>query len=721
MRTTPLLLILVLAAACMKVSRTRSDADLDWPVTGGEPGNSRYSPLAQIDRSNVRQLRVAWVHKTGDASSEGRTQIQATPIVVHGVLYATSPTLQVFALRAGTGEELWRFDPWVGRRAESHVNRGVAFWEEGNDRRIFVTAGARLYALDAASGQPILGFGTEGWVDLKAGLGRDVSRDYVIATSPGVVYGDLLIQGTRVSESEGAAPGHVRAYDVRTGRVRWTFHTIPQPGEYGHETWPVDAWRSAGGANSWMGMSVDVARGLVFVPTGSTTPDFYGGARAGQNLFGNSLVALDAATGKRVWHFQTVHHDIWDRDLPAAPHLVTVTHDGRRVDAVAQITKTGFIYVFDRATGAPLFPVHERPVPASTLIGERAWPTQPEPVKPAPIGRQRFTEADITDRTPEAHAAVLARFRTLRGGDEMWTPPSVEGTIIFPEYDGAGKWGGAAVDRETGVLYVNSADIPCIATMAPAATPVAGATPRSGHAVYASTCASCHGADRRGDRDRSPSLVDVGARLSAATVRDVIDRGRGFMPAFATLPDAERRAVADYLLGRDTLRVITGAGAGGGGSPHANEPAAPAGRAASPYKFTGYERWKDADGYPAVKPPWGTLAAIDLNTGERLWTVTLGEFPELTEKGVPPTGTPSYGGPIVTAGGLVLIAATQDERIRAFDKRTGALLWEAPLPAAGYATPSTYMVDGKQYLVIAAGGGKLGTKSGDAYVAFALP
>jgi quinoprotein glucose dehydrogenase len=449
----------------------------------------------------------------------------------------------------------------------------------------------------------------------------------------------------------------------------------------------------------------------VFVPTGSATPDFYGGARAGRNLFANSLVALDAATGTRVWHFQTVHHDIWDRDLPAPPNLVTVRHGGRRVDAVAQITKTGYVFVFDRATGRPLFPIVERRVPPSTLAGEQTWPTQPVPTKPAPFGRQRFTEADVTDRTPEAHAAVLARLRTLRGGAEMWTPPSVEGTVIFPEYDGAGKWGGAAVDPETGVLYVNEADIPCIATMAPTGV-AAGAAPRSGAAVYAGACAACHGANRRGG-DRAPPLVDVGKRLTASAVREVIDRGRGFMPPFSALPDAERRAVTDYLLGRATQRDD---------SPHAAEPAA-ASRVpnASPYRFTGYERWKDPDGYPAVKPPWGTLVAVDLNTGDRLWTVTLGSFPELVARGLPPTGTPSYGGPIVTAGGLVFIAATQDEKIRAFDKRTGALLWEAPLPAAGYATPATYSVGGKQYVVIAAGGGKLGTKSGDAYVAFALP
>ena len=715
---TPLILSsAVLAALALVVTGARSRSpqrvdDVDWTVTGGEPGNSRYSPLAQIDRSNVRQLRVTWIHRTGDASAEGRTQIQATPIVVHGTLYSTSPTLQVFALHAGTGQELWRFDPWVGRRPESHVNRGVAYWEAGNDRRIFVSAGARLFALDAATGRPIPAFGNDGWIDLAAGLGRDVSGTYLVATSPGVVYGDLLIQGTRVSEGEGAAPGHVRAYDVRTGKVRWTFHTIPQPGEFGHDTWPADAWQTAGGANAWTGMSVDVARGLVFVPTGSPTPDFYGGDRQGQNLFGNSLVALDASTGKRVWHFQTVHHDVWDRDLPTAPNLVTVTHDGRRVDAIAQITKTGFVYLFDRATGAPLFPIEERPAPASTLVGEHTWPTQPVPTRPAPFGRQRFTEADVTDRTPAARAAVLARLRTLRGGVDLWTPPSVEGTVIFPEYDGAGKWGGAAVDRETGVLYVNAADIPCIATMAPAGLPRAGAAVRSGEAVYASACASCHALDLRGDRNRAPSLVRVGTRLSAASVRDVIDRGRGFMPSFGALPDAERRAVTEYLLGRDQRAAD---------SPHASEPVARGVPSVSPYRFTGYERWKDPDGYPAVKPPWGTLNAIDLNTGERLWTVTLGEYPELTAQGVPLTGTPSYGGPVVTAGGLVFIAATQDARIRAFDKRTGALLWEAPLPAAGYATPSTYSVGGRQYVVIAAGGGKLGTKSGDAYVAFALP
>ncbi|AHG88419.1 Pyrrolo-quinoline quinone repeat-containing protein [Gemmatirosa kalamazoonensis] len=693
-------LVILALAACARGAPT--PRDVDWPVTGGEPGNSRHSPLAQIDRTTVKRLRVAWIHHTGDASPSGGTQIQATPVVVHGVLYATSPTLQLLALRGDTGEELWRFDPWQGQRREIHANRGVAYWEspDASDRRVFVTAGRRLWAVDAASGKPVATFGHGGWADLADSLGRDVGGGYLIATSPGVVYRDLLIQGTRVSESEGAAPGHVRAFDVRTGRVRWTFHTIPRPGEHGAETWPEGAWSSAGGANSWPGMSLDTRRGVVFVPLGSATPDFYGGDRAGANLYANALVALDAATGRRLWHFQTVHHDVWDRDLPTAPNLVTLTRDGRRVDAAAQITKSGFVFVFDRETGRPLFPVEERPAPPSDLSGERTWPTQPIPVKPAPFARQSMTEADLTDLSPAAHDSALHRFRTLRHGG-LFDPPSREGTVVLPGFDGGGEWGGAAVDRETGVLYVNASDVPWIAAMREVPAPATSTTARTGADVYAANCVACHKADRRGDGDRVPSLVGVGARLSTDQIQQVIRRGRGFMPAFPSLTDQETRAVAAYLLG-----ATTDAGAAS---------------RSTRYRFAGYERWRGPDGYPAIKPPWGTLSAIDLNTGEYRWRIPLGEHAALTAKGIPPTGTEQYGGPIVTAGGLVFIAATMDEKIRAFDKDSGALLWEAPLPAAGYATPSTYAVGGRQYVVVAAGGGKLGTRSGDAYVAFALP
>ena len=630
----------------------------EWRVTGGDPGNSRYSALAQIDTSNVAQLHVAWTYHTGDLPANGPGEIQATPIVVDGVLYATTPALAAIALHADDGRLIWRFDPFTTRERASHVNRGVVYW----NRRIFFTAGRRLYGLDARTGRPIPTFGDAGSVDLAAGLSRDIGDAYLVATSPGAVYQDLLIQGTRVGEEEGSAPGDVRAYDARSGAIRWTFHTIPEPGEFGYDTWPEGAWRIAGGANSWAGMSVDTARGIVYVPTGSATPDFYGRARVGANLFANSLVALDARTGKRIWHFQTVHHDLWDRDLPAAPNLVTVTRGAARVDAVAQIAKSGFVFLFDRQSGAPLFPIVERPVPGSDLEGEHAWPTQPFPAKPAPFVRQAITAADVTDRK---------RFRTLRSNG-LFTPPSRQGTVVLPGFDGGGEWGGAAVDPETAVLYVNGSDVPWIGAMRDVPT-------TSGAAVYATRCAGCHGAERRG-RDRAPALIDLGARLTIEATQQVIERGRGFMPA-PRLSEPERRAVLEYL--------------------------GYAAAASSPYEFAGYERWRDSSGLPAIKPPWGTLSAIDLNSGEYRWRI--------------PFGGEQYGGPIVTAGGLLFIAATQDAKFHAFDKRTGRLLWEATLPAPGYATPSTYAVRGRQYVVVAAGGGKLGSKSSDAYVAFALP
>lgn len=694
--------LLVAATACA----SREAPTGDWRVTGGDPGNTRASALTQINRENVRQLRVAWTYHTGDMPSGGNPQIQATPIVVGGVLYTTTPALAAIALRADSGTLIWRFDPFANRVPASHVNRGVVYWEDGSEKRIFFTAGRRLYALDANTGRPIASFGDSGSVDLAIGAGREIRDEYLVATSPGVVYEDLLIQGTRVGEEEGAALGDVRAYDVRTGAIRWSFHTIPRPGELGNDTWPPDAWRTAGGANSWAGMSVDVKRGIVYVPTGSATPDFYGGDRPGANLFANTLLALDASSGRRVWHYQTVHHDIWDRDLPAAPNLVSLTRGASRVDAAAQITKSGFVFVFDRETGAPLFPVEEHAVPPSDLNGEHAWPTQPFPSKPVPFARQAMTEADVTDLTPNAHTATLARFRTL-APKTLFTPPSREGSVVLPGFDGGGEWGGAAVDPETGVLYVNASDVPWIAAMRePAKMPPPSAAPRTGAEVYATACANCHGADRKG-RDRAPSLVDAGKRLSPGQVEQILNYGRGFMPSFAALPDEEKRAVMEYLLGTPVTLTQSGG---------SRQPVAKA-----PYEFAGYERWRDPAGFPAIKLPWGTLSAIDLNTGEYRWRIPLGQHPALRKYGGKDSGTEQYGGPIVTAGGLVFIAATMDEKFRAFDKATGKLLWETTLPAAGYATPSTFAVNGKQYVVIAAGGGKLGTKSGDAYVAFTIP
>jgi quinoprotein glucose dehydrogenase len=673
---------------------TASAQSVDWPVTGGDAGNTRSSSLDQINRENVARLRIAWTYHSGDLPADTHGEIQATPIVVDGVLYATTPMLAVIALRADSGTLLWRFDPFVNRQRTWHVNRGVVYWASGNDKRILFTAGRRLYALDARTGRPISSFGDSGSVDLAKGLSRPIRDEYLVATSPGVVYGNLLIQGSRVGEEEGSAPGDVRAYDVRTGAIRWTFHTIPHPGEFGYGTWPAGAWKTAGGANSWPGMSVDVRRGIVYIPTGSATPDFYGGARIGANLFANTLLALDARTGRRIWHFQSVHHDLWDRDLPAAPNLVTVTRNGVRVDAIAQIAKSGFVFVFDRTTGRPLFPIEERSVPSSDLRGERTWPTQPFPTTPAPFARQALSDSDITPQS-------LDRFHKLRHSS-LFAPPSVEGTVVQPGFDGGGEWGGAAVDPEAGVLFVNASDVPWIAAMRPrAVVPQVNSRKLDGRGVYAVACASCHGADRRG-RDRAPSLVDVANRLTMEQARGVIEHGRGFMPSFGALTDAQERALIAYL--------------GYTPPPPRSKPNVTTPK--SPYDFAGYERWRDSSGDPAVKPPWGTLSAIDLNTGDYRWRITLGEHPELGERA---TGAEQYGGPIVTRGGLLFIAATQDGKFRAFDKDTGKLLWETMLPAPGYATPTTYEVNGKQYVVIAAGGGKLGSPSGDAYVAFALP
>jgi quinoprotein glucose dehydrogenase len=695
-----LVALVLIAAGC-----ANQGPNTDWRVAGGDPGNTRYSSLEQINTNNVAQLRIAWIYHTNDLPAD-HGEIQATPIVVDGILYTTTPALNVVALDAATGREQWRFDPRTADHAPrtgfSHVNRGVVYWSGPREARIFFTAGRRLYALDARTGHAIAGFGDSGSVDLAAGLSRDIGDAYLVATSPGAIYKDLLIQGMRVGEEEGSAPGDLRAYDVHTGAIRWTFHTIPHPGEFGYETWPAGAWQSAGGANSWAGMSVDTVRGIVYVPTGSATPDFYGGARTGANLFANTLLALDAATGKRLWHYQTVHHDLWDRDLPAAPNFVTVTRAGARVAAVAQITKSGFVFVFDRQSGKPLFDVAERRVPASDLRGERAWPTQPFPVKPSPFARQTVLAADVS-------AEGLTRFRTFKPAI-FFMPPSREGSVVLPGFDGGGEWGGAAVDPATATLFVNASDVPWIAAMREVATFVADTTTaRTGAEVYAATCARCHGTDRRGRPGLgvAPALVSVTERLSLPAAHDVLTRGRGFMPAFAALPVRQQAGVLRYL----GYTIATGDTAGW---------VARTGFA-SPYEFVGYERWRDSSGYPAIKPPWGTLSAIDLNTGEYRWRIPLGEFAVLTARGVAVTGTEQYGGPIVTKGGLVFIAATQDGKFRAFDKSTGRLLWEATLPAPGYATPSTFAVGGKQFVVVAAGGGKLGSKSSDTYVAFSLP
>jgi quinoprotein glucose dehydrogenase len=678
----------------------------EWPVAGGDHGQTRYSPLRQVNRDNVSQLRLAWQFDSGDEYQN--SEMQCNPIVVNGVLYATTPRLRVIALNAATGKLIWDFDARRGEDVKGKQrNRGLVYWTDGTSGRLFVGIDVYLYALDAHTGKPVASFGKQGRIDLREGLGRPPERLRIQATSPGVIYKDLLIQGTLVPESLPSAPGHIRAFDVRTGKTRWIFHTIPQPGEYGYDTWPKEAHKYAGGANSWPGLTLDPDHGTVFVPTGSASYDFYGANRTGDNLFANCLLALDAATGKRKWHFQFVRHDVWDRDLPSAPTLVRVRREGKLVDAVAQITKSGHVWVFDRDTGKSLFPVREVEVPPSDVGNEKLATRQVLPLAPAPFARQEITEDMLTSRTPLARKAVLDRFRSVRNGPQF-TPPSREGTIIFPGFDGGGEWGGASWDPETGLFYVNSNEMAWILRMVPRQ---AARGRETGQSLYARNCAGCHRADLKGTPPEFPALTDLAGRPQEQ-IKAVIQKGAGRMPGFGHLGDAAIDAVLAYILTGESHPVS--------GPEHREAKAT--GIPGLEWGTDGYNKFLDPDGYPAVAPPWGTLNAIDLNSGEYRWRIPFGEFPELVAKGLGNTGSENYGGGVVTAGGLLFIAATNhDRKLRAFDKLTGELLWQTELPASGNATPAIYEVNGRQFIAIGAGGGKSGAKSGGSYVAFALP
>lgn len=799
-----------LAPAAKVWAALRTPSSFAEPVIcGGQWSQDHYSQLTQVNRDNVGRLRVAWIFDTHQPGPG----IEANPLVVNDVIYAYTAIQQVIALDAETGKLLWEFDS--GIRGEQPV-RGVSYWTDG--KQSFVLAGIMnyLYELDATTGKPVVGFGEQGRIDLRKNLRGDYRQQSIVLTSPGVIFRDLIIVGGRNPETPPAPPGDIRAFDVHTGRLVWSFHTIPHPGEPGYSTWPPDAWKTAGAANNWAGMVVDNKRGVVYVPTGSAVPDFYGGARVGDDKFADCLLALDAATGKMLWSFQGVHHDLWDRDFPAAPVLVTVRRHGKLVDAIAQTTKQGFLFVLDRDTGKPLFPVEERPVAKSTVPGEESSPTQPFPVLPKPYARQTVTIQDLTARTPEAHAYALKLFETFISGKQQFTPLIVgKQTIAAPGFDGGNEWGGPGVDPANHVIYINTNNVVDTGGLAPN-NPNAGL----GLSTYQQQCALCHRDNRTGSPPEFPSLIDIDHRMTDQQITERIHDGKGRMPSFPNLQDGQLQALLKYLqTGRDEpapghipnssdtqdtelqhdelglpsetsapaapdsagaatyarhcaichgdemkgitpgfppligvsgrmnrTQIVTLIRDGKGRMPpftssmlhddelnhllrflNVGEPDAGSEQTAmaamNRYRFTGYRKFHDQDGYPAVSPPWGTLNAIDLNTGRYLWTVPLGEYPELAAKGMTNTGTENYGGPIVTAGGLVVIGATVfDNMVRAYDSSNGKLLWRYKLPYAAAATPTTYMVHGKQYIVFAAGGNKLTHGAPDAlYVAFTLP
>lgn len=690
----------------------------EWGVYGGNKAAMHYSSLTEVDTNTVSRLKIAWEYHTGD--SDKRTQIQVNPIIVNGILYGVSPKLKLFALDAASGKQQWVFNPLDTSTANKgkgyfamNVCRGVTYYSNnGKDARLFYAAGANLFCIDAEKGKPVPDFGNHGKLDLHNDLDRDVKDLYVASTTPGIVYKDLIIIGTRVDEGAAAAPGHIRAYDVHTGKLRWIFHTIPHPGEPGYETWDdPNAYRHIGGANAWAGFSMDEEKGIVFAPIGSASYDFYGGKRTGQNLYANSVLALDAATGKRIWHFQTVHHDMWDRDLPTAPVLVNITKEGKKIEALAQVTKSGFIFLLDRRTGTPVYPIYETPVPVATeLSGEKPFGTQPVPSFPKPFVRQLLTEKELNHIVPDSSYQAIRKKWAAAKHDHLFTPPSRQGTIIFPGFDGGAEWGGPAFDSATGILYVNASEMAWILTMVDVKPePHAKETNlEAGKRLYTTTCMACHGAERQGTGN-NPTLISANKKYTEVSFMELLNTGRRMMPAFKQLSEPEKKALASFILENKRWQANTFVAPVKPTDPYLQ----------LPYTSTGYNKFLTKEGYPAIDTPWGTLTAISLHTGEFLWKTTLGDYPELKARGIH-SGTENYGGPVVTAGGLLFIAATSDHTFRAFNKRTGKLLWEYDLPASGFATPSVYEKNGKQYIVIACGGGKLGKSSGDSYVAFSL-
>jgi quinoprotein glucose dehydrogenase len=716
---TKIVITLVLAAILATITiYFLSGKNNDWRVYGGSPENIKYSSLQQIDTANVTQLKVAWVYHAENSDTSRYGIMECNPIIIGNTLYGVSPKMKLFAVDAATGIETWHFDPadsvanpaW--HRNSVNMNRGVSYWSEGSDKRIIYTVGPVAFAVNAETGKLISSFGTKGGIDLRKGLGREEKDLSISPTSPVLVYKDLFITSGAVSET---TPGHIRAFDIKTGQQKWIFHTVPYPGEPGFESWDDQtAYQRMGSTNAWSGFSLDNKRGLLFAGVGSPTNDFYGADRGGDGLYGNSVVALDAATGKLKWHFQAIHHDVWDMDISSPPVLVTLQRGGKKTDAVVQTTKTGLIFVFDRSTGKPLFPIVEKKVPTDGAVGgEKLSATQPFPVLPKPFVRTIMTEKDLNHLgSDSSYQDIKRRFHTYRS-EGIYTPPTEKGTIILPGYDGGANWGGPAVDPETNILYINANEMAWVLNMVKdtASGSKELSNQQAAALLYNKNCMGCHGPERLGSGDY-PSLVGAGKKYNLKQFNELLSTGRRMMPGFNHLSKDEKHALASLVLELREEKEKPYKGTAIASTQSSSKPS---------FTFTGYNKFLTKDGYPALSPPWGTISAINLNTGEYVWKVPFGEFEELKKKGIPATGRENFGGPVVTAGGLLFIGASADGYFRAIHKKTGKTLWQYKLPAAAMSTPAIYELNGRQYVVIACGGGKSGGKSGDAYVAFAIP
>ena len=696
MKRNLLLISFIIFFSCQK--------NLDWDVYSGSTERTQYINSDIINKDNISRLEKTWEYSSNDNSES--SEIQTNSLIVDKKFFSVSPKLKLFSLDAVTGSENWVFDPFsenfnfFNNDINIHVCRGITYYKDNLDNSfIFYGVGSKLFKINTIDGKPDYKFGDGGYVDLHIGLGENSSSLYVSMTSPGVIYKNMIIVGSRVSEGNPAAKGNIRAFDSNTGDLVWVFRTIPEPGEEGYESYEdPDAHLRLGGANAWSGLTLDEEEGILYAPTGSVSYDFYGGDRKGDNLFANSILAIKAESGERLWHYQTVHHDVWDRDLPAPPTLFNYNLKDSIIPALAQVTKSGYIFLLNRITGEPIYEVIERAVPSkSLLLGESLSKTQPTPTFPKSFSRQFLSNNDINPFVSKREKDSLIKVFTSLEKEDIFSPPSEKGTLIFPGFDGGAEWGGPAIDPINNIMYVNSNEMPWILTMKKISEN--DSKPVS---IYNKQCLMCHGIDFKGSGD-NPSILEMKEKYKFNELKSIIYNGKGFMPGYSFLDDTSLNVLTNYILDlrdgdKTNLSLM-------------NDEVF--------YTSTGYNKFLTSDGYPAIKPPWGSLNAINLNTGNIDWSIPLGQT-KIGEINNIMTGTENYGGPLLTKSGIIFIAATSDKKIRAFDSKDGELLWERELPYAGFATPSYYEIDGVPYISISSGGGKLGTTSGDKYVVFSL-